>query len=96
MEGVWLRAEEQGADLLLTTGDIDNNVHPGNTLRVANALIKANKRFDLFIFPGQRHAYTDMTEYFFWKMGDYFSRYLLGDVQDSVDLIEMDKEVELK
>jgi dipeptidyl-peptidase-4 len=82
--------------LLLTTGDIDNNVHPGNTFRIANALIKANKRFDLFIFPGQRHAYTDMTEYFFWKMGDYFSRYLLGDVQDSVDMIEIDKEIELK
>ncbi|TFH46972.1 MAG: S9 family peptidase, partial [Bacteroidia bacterium] len=31
--------------LLLVTGDRDNNVHPGNTIRVADALIKANKRF---------------------------------------------------
>jgi dipeptidyl-peptidase-4 len=37
--------------LMLSTGDIDNNVHPGNTTRVANALIKANKRFDLVILP---------------------------------------------
>ncbi len=51
-----------------TTGDIDNNVHPGGTIHVANALIKANKRFDLVILPGQRHGYADMTEYFFWRM----------------------------
>lgn len=79
--------------LMLSTGDIDNNVHPGNTIRVANALIKANKRFDLLLLPGQRHAYTDMTEYFFWRMADYFSRYLIGDAADrSVDIEEMDRE----
>jgi dipeptidyl-peptidase 4 len=43
--------------LLLTTGDIDNNVHHANTLRMAEALIRANKRFDYFVFPGQRHGY---------------------------------------
>lgn len=32
--------------LLLVTGDMDNNLHPGNTLRGVDALIKANKRFD--------------------------------------------------
>ena len=32
--------------ILLITGDIDNNVHPSNTYRLADALIKANKRFD--------------------------------------------------
>ena len=31
---------------MLVTGDIDNNVHPANTYRLADALIKANKRFD--------------------------------------------------
>ena len=80
--------------LLLTTGDIDNNVHPANTIRMANALIKANKRFDLLLLPGQRHAYTDMTEYFFWKMADYFSQYLLGDFTQPVSIIEMDRETE--
>lgn len=80
--------------LLLTTGDIDNNVHPGNTIRMVNALIRADKRFDLLLLPGQRHAYTDMTEYFFWKMADYFSQYLLGDWNRPVNIVEMDRELE--
>lgn len=78
--------------LLLTTGDIDNNVHPANTIRMVNALIKANKRFDLLLLPGQRHGYADMQEYFFWKMADWFSQYLLGDCTHPVDIIEMDRE----
>lgn len=82
--------------LLLTTGEIDNNVHPGNTIRLANALIRANKRFDFFMFPGQRHGYGDMTEYYFWLMGDYFCRHLLGDFDSSVDIIQMNNEVEQK
>lgn len=80
--------------LLLSTGDIDNNVHPANTIRLANALIKANKRFDLVLLPGQRHAYGDMTEYFFWRMIDYFSEYLLGDFNHPVDIVEMNREIE--
>ena len=80
--------------LLLTTGDIDNNVHPANTIRMANALIKANKRFDLLLLPGQRHGYADMQEYFFWRMADYFSEYLLGDRDHPVDMVEMNREVE--
>ena len=64
--------------LLLATGDIDNNVHPANTIRMAEALIKANKRFDFLLLPGQRHGFGNMTEYFFWKMADYFAENLLG------------------
>ena len=71
--------------LLLIHGDIDNNVHPGNTIRMANALIKANKRFEMLILPGQRHGFGDMTEYFFWRMGDYFSQHLIGDYRTDVD-----------
>ena len=82
--------------LLLTTGDIDNNVHPANTIRMADALIKANKRFDFLLMPGQRHGYTDMTEYFFWKMGDYFCEHLLGDYKDEVDITEINKEIPMK
>jgi dipeptidyl aminopeptidase/acylaminoacyl peptidase len=80
--------------LLLTTGDMDNNVHPGNTIRLANALIKANKRFDFFLFPGQRHGYGDMNDYWFWIRADYFAKYLLGDFSQTVDLIELQKEKE--
>ena len=80
--------------LLLTTGDIDNNVHPANTIRMVNALIKANKRFDFFNFPGQRHAYGDMNEYFFWLMADYYSKWLIGDFSQPVDLVEMNRDTE--
>jgi dipeptidyl aminopeptidase/acylaminoacyl peptidase len=75
--------------LLLTTGDIDNNVHPAGTLRMANALIRAGKRFDFFIFPGQRHGYGNMGNYWFWLKSDYFCKHLLGDYSASVDMIEL-------
>jgi dipeptidyl aminopeptidase/acylaminoacyl peptidase len=81
--------------LMLSTGDIDNNVHPANTIRVANALINANKRFDLVVLPGQRHGYGPMTEYFFWRMADYFTEYLMGDkMQRSVDIKEINIDIE--
>lgn len=82
--------------LMLSHGDIDNNVHPGNTIRMANALIRANKRFDLVVLPGQRHGYGDMTEYFFWRQADYFAEHLLGDKtgRSATDIEEMNKEVE--
>lgn len=79
--------------LMLAHGDIDNNVHPANTIRMANALIKANKRFELVILPGQRHGFGDMTEYFFWKMADFFSQHLLGDNSQPVDIVEMNREI---
>ncbi len=78
--------------LLLATGDIDNNVHPANTLRLADALIKANKRFDLFILPGQRHGYGPMADYFFWVRADYFAEHLLGVKADTVDMLELQRE----
>jgi len=60
---------------------------------MVDALIKANKRFDFLLLPGQRHGFGDMTEYFFWKMGDYFSQYLLGDSKmNEVDMTEMNRE----
>ncbi|WP_253916205.1 MULTISPECIES: DPP IV N-terminal domain-containing protein [unclassified Lentimicrobium] len=78
--------------LMLVTGDIDNNVHPGNTLRMANALIKANKRFDLFIMTGQRHGFGGHGDYFFWRKADYFCRHLIGDYSISTDIFEMNRE----
>ena len=79
--------------LLLVHGDIDNNVHPANTIRVVNALIRANKRFDMLILPGQRHGFGDMNEYFFWRMADWFCEHLLGDSQrDSVDIIQLNND----
>lgn len=72
--------------LMLVHGDIDNNVHPANTIRVVNALIRAGKRFDMLFLPGQRHAFGDMDEYFYWRMVDYFSEHLKGQKETSVDI----------
>ena len=78
--------------LLLSTGDIDDNVHPGNTLRLVDALIKANKRFDMIVLPGQRHGYGPEADYFSWIRADYFCKYLLGDFDQSVDMWELNRE----
>jgi len=88
-------AKNLKGNLMLSTGDIDNNVNPANTIRVINALIKANKRFEYVLLPGQRHAYGDMTEYFFWRKADYFVQHLLGDYSQPVDIVEMDREIEM-
>jgi dipeptidyl-peptidase 4 len=80
--------------LLLVTGDMDDNVHMAGTLRVADALIKANKRFDFFVFPGKRHGFGDAGDYFFWIRADYFARHLLGECADSVDIVELTREKE--
>ncbi|WP_276088735.1 DPP IV N-terminal domain-containing protein [Pedobacter sp. JY14-1] len=84
--------------LLLMTGDVDNNVHPANTIRVANALMKAGKRFEFVIMPGQRHAFGDLTEYGFWKLADHFNRYLIGDASrtEEVNITEIDRDIEQK
>jgi len=79
--------------LLIVTGDIDNNVHPANSIRMVDALIKANKRFDFVLLPGQRHAFGEMTEYFFWRMADYFSEHLLGESKiNEVDMTEINRD----
>ena len=79
--------------LFLVTGDMDNNVHPGATIRVANALIKANKRFDLMILPTQRHGFGNMSEYNFWLRADHFSKHLLGLENNEVDIKMINKDI---
>lgn len=79
--------------LMLVHGDIDNNVHPTNTIRVVNALIRANKRFDMLILPGQRHGFGDMNEYFFWRMADYYCEWLMGSSKrNEVNIKEMNND----
>jgi len=79
--------------LLLVTGDIDDNVSPSNTIRVVNALIRANKRFEMLVLPGQRHGFGDMNEYFFWRMADWYSEWLLGTShRDQVDIRELNND----
>ncbi|HKF51429.1 MAG TPA: DPP IV N-terminal domain-containing protein [Candidatus Acidoferrales bacterium] len=73
-----LIAKNLKGHLLLAHGTIDNNVPPYNTLLVVDALIKANKDFDLIMLPNERHGYADDTPYMTRRRWDYFVRYLLG------------------
>jgi dipeptidyl aminopeptidase/acylaminoacyl peptidase len=78
--------------LMLVTGDIDNNVHPGNTFRLADALIRANKRFEMMVLPGQRHGYVSAADYVVWARADFFCRHLLGASERSIDMAELNRE----
>ena len=64
--------------LLLAHGTIDNNVPPNNTLLVVDALIKANKDFDLLMLPNQAHGYGTEANYMTRRRWDYFVKNLLG------------------
>jgi dipeptidyl-peptidase-4 len=65
--------------LLITHGGIDENVNPSATFKMAEALIKADKQFDLLILPSQRHGYTGKyNEYFTKKRWNYFVQHLIG------------------
>ena len=74
--------------LLLAHGTMDNNVPPYNTLLVVDALIKANKDFDLIMLPNQPHGYGNMSNYMMRRRWDYFVKYLAGG--------EAPKEYEIK
>ena len=64
--------------LLLAHGMMDDNVPPYNTLLVVDALIKANKDFDLIMFPHSRHGYGEFNMYMTRRRWDYFVRHLLN------------------
>jgi len=64
--------------LLLAHGTMDNNVPPYNTLLVVDALIKANKDFDLLMLPNQGHGYGSASNYMMRRRWDYFVKHLLG------------------
>jgi dipeptidyl-peptidase 4 len=64
--------------LMLAHGTMDNNVPPYNTLLVADALIKANKDFDLLMLPNQAHGFGSASNYMMRRRWDYFVKYLLG------------------
>ena len=78
---------------MLVHGDMDNNVNPANSIRVADALIRANKRFEYVLLPGQRHGFGDMNEWFFWKMADWYSEWFLdGKKRSEVDIKELNND----
>lgn len=72
--------------LLLTHGTRDNNVHPTNSIRLANELMKAGKRFDYMPIPGSRHGYGSKRNYYEQMMWYFFAEHLLGDYRNNVDI----------
>jgi dipeptidyl aminopeptidase/acylaminoacyl peptidase len=64
--------------LLLAHGLMDNNVPPYNTYVVVEALINANKDFDLIVFPSQAHGYGNQSNYMMRRRWDYFVKHLLN------------------
>lgn len=72
--------------LLLTHGTRDNNVHPTNSIRLANELIKEGKRFDYMPIPGSRHGYGSKRNYYEQMMWYFFAEHLLGDYRNNVDM----------
>ena len=70
-------AEKLKGKLLLVHGDLDNNVNPAASMRMANALIKANKDVDLLIIPNKDHSSVYYDTYFIRKRWDFFVKHLL-------------------
>ncbi|MDW3194625.1 MAG: DPP IV N-terminal domain-containing protein [Cytophagales bacterium] len=75
-----LNAENLKGKLMLAHGGMDDNVPPYNTYLVVDALIKANKDFDLLIFPNARHGYGADRNYMARRRWDYFVKHLKGAV----------------
>ena len=71
-----LLVENLRGKLLLVHGDMDDNVHPAMTIQVVDALIEANKDFDLLIVPDRDHGLNE--PYVIRRRWDYFVRHLLG------------------
>lgn len=74
--------------LMLAHGLMDDNVPPYNTLLVVDALEKANKDYDLVVFPYAHHGYGASSLYMMRRRWDYFVKYLLG--------VQPPKEFEIK
>jgi dipeptidyl-peptidase 4 len=73
-----LVAENLQGRLLLSHGAMDDNVSPYSTYLVVDALIKANKDFDLILFPHARHGFGEDNAYMMRRRWDYFVRHLMG------------------
>ncbi len=73
--------------ILITHGSIDNNVHPGNSMRLVSELMKAGKRFDYVPIPGSRHGYRGSQRSYYEKlMWYFFAEHLMGDYRNNVNI----------
>ena len=71
-------ADKLQGHLLLTVGELDDNVDPASTLQVADALIKADKEFELCVMPGENHGVGERSAYLRCKRAAFFERTLGG------------------
>jgi len=71
-------ADRLAGKLFLICGELDDNVHPAMTLRFADALIAADKDFDLLVVPGRNHETIERDPYVIRRQWDYLVRHLLG------------------
>lgn len=87
-----LYARNLKGKLLLAHGGLDDNVPPYNTYLVVDSLIKANKDFDLLIFPNARHGYGQDSYYMMRRRWDYFVQNLLNAVPPKEFLIRVSQD----
>jgi len=78
--------------LMLTTGDMDDNVNLANTMQLASALIHADKRFEMLVFPGMRHPYAPLASYVLVRRMDFFAHWLLGASDTDPDILLLQNE----
>lgn len=64
--------------LMLVAGELDDNCHPAMTMQLADALMRANKDFDLLILTGHNHLTAGGSGYYIRRLWDYFVRHLAG------------------
>lgn len=72
-------AEDLHGRLLMIHGELDDNVHPANTLRMAAALQRAGKQFELMIYPGAAHGIHHPWQ--MWHLKQMTHRFLLSELQ---------------
>ena len=72
-----VHAGKMQGHLLLTVGELDSNVDPASTMQVADALIKADKDFELLVMPGKNHGAGE-SPYASRRRMDFFVRHLMG------------------
>ncbi|MGI6242867.1 MAG: prolyl oligopeptidase family serine peptidase [Prevotella sp.] len=82
-------ADNLKGKLLLISGDVDDNVPWANTLRLADALIKHNKRFDMMVLPGKDHGVW--SPYYLNLIRYYFMEHLMKPSERDVDIIKHTK-----
>ncbi len=84
-----INAKNLKGKLMLAHGNMDDNVPPYNTYLVVEALEKANKDFDLIIFPNARHGYGADSYYMMRRRWDYFIQNLMGGTPPKEYLIKI-------